>query len=60
MSESKEDRHISFRMITAAARNQLFGLDKNGKVWKYIPANKEKEHFAFWTRLTDYAPESGR
>ncbi|MCH7589897.1 hypothetical protein IIB34_02540 [PVC group bacterium] len=32
--------------------DEVFGLDKNGRVWKYVPAGKGKNHYAFWTRLT--------
>jgi len=52
--KDRSGRHLSFTMITAAARNQLFGLDKKGKVWKYIPEDKDKMRWAFWTRLTDW------
>ena len=44
----------TFRMI-ACSDTELFALDKNGRVWKYLPArDTEPKHYAFWTRLTDH------
>lgn len=38
--------------ITATS-GQLYGLDKNGRAWKYKPADHPKK--AFWSQLTAYA-----
>ena len=46
-----------FRMIACSDR-EVYALDVNGRVWKYIPARSvtphQKERFAFWTQLTDH------
>lgn len=39
-------------MFIAADNGTLYGLDRAGRVWKYIP--KTDRRFAFWTRLTDH------
>ncbi len=49
-----------FRMIACSDR-EVYALDRDGRVWKYIPARgatpHQKERYAFWTRLTDYRAE---
>ena len=45
----------------AASVNELFALDANGRVYKYVPAREEIDgpgvRFAFWSQLTDHKPK---
>lgn len=46
-----------FVAITGNSKNNLFALDSNGDIWRYIQASKSddpKPHFAFWTKLTSH------
>ena len=43
---------LTVTQITATD-DQLYGLDRNGRVWKYKPADKNGK--AFCTQLTDFA-----
>ena len=43
---------LTVTQITATD-GQLYGLDRNGRVWKYKPADNNGK--AFWTQLTDFA-----
>ena len=37
----------------AVSNEELFGLDKGGRVWKYSPSKGTRK--SFWTQLTAYA-----
>jgi hypothetical protein len=41
---------MTWKMI--CGDHTLYGLDDNGQVFKYIPANKDKDQYAFWVALT--------
>lgn len=43
---------IVFKQITSSG-SELYGLDEEGRVWKYIPS-KEDVHYSFWSRLTAF------
>ena len=43
---------LALTQITATS-GQLYGLDKDGRVWKYKPADHPRT--AFWSRLTAQA-----
>ena len=40
---------LALTQITATS-GQLYGLDKEGRVWKYKPADHPRQ--AFWSQLT--------
>ena len=42
---------VSLTQITSTD-TEVFGLDKCGRVWKYVPTHEGKNHYSFWTRLT--------
>ena len=44
---------LALTQIAVSTKGLLYGLDADGKVWKYVPAVEDK-HFAFWTRLTAF------
>ncbi len=48
--------HPNEKMIQITGVGEiLYGLDTEGKVWKYIPQPVEnKRPFSFWTRITDH------
>lgn len=37
--------------------NNLFALGEDGRVYRYVPSNEEKNRYAFWTVLTDHIPD---
>ena len=48
MADKRIQLHL--KQITATY-DEVFGLDKDGRVWKYVSA-KGKSRYSFWTRLT--------
>ncbi len=59
MNDKTSGQNLRFVAITGT-RDHLYGIDRAGKVWKYIPAKKDEqtEHYAFWTRITSWTPIS--
>ena len=41
---------MTWKMI--CGDHTLYGLDENGQVFKYFPADKEKDRYAVWVALT--------
>ena len=60
-TDKTRGQNLQFVAITGT-RDQLYGIDRAGKVWKYIPAKKEgqdQKSYAFWTRITSWTPITG-
>jgi hypothetical protein len=51
MSEKSRREPLKLKQI-CTANHGLYGLDGEGRVWKYVPAGTHAGRYSFWTKIT--------
>ena len=57
----RQGRKVQVKFVQiAAGQIGLYGLDRQGNVWQYHPAdyNAKPARWAFWTRLTSFGSDN--